>query len=48
MSELFEKESLALLTDLNCMPRNNVTNKVGADPASDYNPSSIPPPAPDH
>ena len=28
MSELFEKESLALLTDLNAMPRNNVTNKV--------------------
>ena len=28
MNELFEKESLALLSDLHQMPRNNVTNKV--------------------
>ena len=28
LNELFEKESLSLLTDLNAMPRNNVTNKV--------------------
>ena len=45
MSELFEKESLALLTDLNAMPRNNVTNKVSGL-ASIPKPSPNPPPAP--